>query len=50
MAETKTFDSWTSYDTWLVENYSNYSVIRLNEKDGTIVAEFINKGDPLPEE
>ena len=28
---TKIFENWTEYDTWLVENYANYSIINLNK-------------------
>ncbi|MCR5495763.1 MAG: hypothetical protein K6F15_09010 [Treponema sp.] len=43
------FDDWTSYDTWLIANYAEYSIISLNEVDGKIVAEYIDKGETIPE-
>ena len=46
---TKIYENWTEYDTWLVENYANYSIINLNEIDGKIHAEYINKDEPIPE-
>lgn len=37
---TETFSDWTSYDAWLVKNYEQYAVYKLDEIDGKIVAEF----------
>lgn len=42
---TETFDSWTAYDDWLIQNYDKYAITSLNEKDGKIVAEFMDKSD-----
>ncbi|MDY4902390.1 MAG: hypothetical protein SO116_05905 [Treponema sp.] len=38
-----TFDSWTDYDDWLIQNYSNFEIYRLNETDGKIEAEYCTK-------
>ena len=40
---TETFSDWTSYDAWLVKNYEQYSVYKLDEKDGKVVAEYRDK-------
>lgn len=41
----KSFDSWTDYDSWLVENYDVFAVTSLNEVDGTVVAEYVDKAE-----
>lgn len=41
--ETKEFPNWTSYDNWLIENNSKYSITSLNEVNGKIVAVFFDK-------
>ncbi|MCI5522620.1 MAG: hypothetical protein MR449_00630 [Spirochaetia bacterium] len=38
-----TFDNWTDYDDWLIQNYSNFEIYRLNETDGKIEAEYCTK-------
>lgn len=40
---TQTFPNWTAYDSWLIENYANYSIYKLTESDGKIIAEFEEK-------
>ena len=40
---TETFSDWTSYDAWLVKNYEQYAVYKLDEKDGKVVAEYRDK-------
>lgn len=42
---TQTFDDWTSYDDWLIENYSLYNIHKVNEVDGKIEIEYCNKGE-----
>lgn len=37
---TETFTDWTAYDAWLVKNYEQFSVYKLDETDGTITAEY----------
>ncbi len=50
MKHKEEFNNWTAYDGWLVQNYAEYSIISVNEVDGKIVAEYLDKGDPLPED
>ena len=33
------------YDDWLIQNYDKYAVIKLNEIDGKVVAEYCTKED-----
>ena len=40
---TQSFDNWTTYDDWLIQNYDKYAVTNLNEQDGKIVAEYMEK-------
>lgn len=42
---TMTFDDWTSYDDWLIENYVHYNIYSVNEVDGKVVIEYCNKGE-----
>lgn len=42
---TQTFSGWNEYDNWLVQNYANYAVTSLNEEQGKIVAEIIEKAE-----
>ncbi len=42
---TSTFDSWTAYDDWLIENYPNYNIYKVNEVDGKIEIEYCKKGE-----
>lgn len=42
---TATFDDWTSYDDWLIENYPKYNIYKVNEVDGKIEIEYCDKGD-----
>lgn len=41
--QTKEFPDWTTYDNWLIENNSKYSITDLNQVDGKIVAVFFEK-------
>ena len=45
---TQSFGSWTEYDNWLIQNYDKYAVISLNEDQGKISAEFIEKSEWEP--
>lgn len=48
---TKSFESWTAYDDWLIVNYAYYNITSLNEIEGKIVAEYNQKeGVEIPEE
>lgn len=40
---TQEFPDWTSYDNWLIENNSKYSITSLNEVNGKIVAVYFDK-------
>ena len=42
---TQTFNSWTEYDDWLKQNCEAYAITKLNEIDGKIVAEFMEKSE-----
>ncbi|MCR5171908.1 MAG: hypothetical protein K6B73_03465 [Treponema sp.] len=39
------FNSWTDYDDWLIQNYNDFAVTSVNEADGKIVVEYMNKAD-----
>ncbi len=40
---TQTFANWTEYDNWLVKNYEQYALTSVNEENGAVVAEFMEK-------
>lgn len=40
---TESFDTWTAYDNWLVKNYEQYAMTSLNEIDGKVVVEYMEK-------
>ena len=42
---TESFNNWTEYDNWLIQNYDKYAIIKLDEIDGKVVAEFIDKAE-----
>ena len=39
------FNSWTDYDDWLIQNYNDFAITSVNEVDGKIVVEYMNKAD-----
>lgn len=39
------FESWTDYDNWLVQNYENFSIYKVEEASGKIHIEYCNKAD-----
>ena len=39
------FNSWTDYDDWLIQNYNDFAITSVNEVDGRIVVEYMNKAD-----
>lgn len=41
----QTFDSWTDYDNWLIQNYDKYAVVSLDEESGKVSAEYIEKSE-----
>jgi hypothetical protein len=45
MLQTQDFDSWTSYDEWLIQNYNDYGITSVEEKDGKIHAEYMDKAE-----
>ena len=42
---TESFDTWTAYDNWLIQNYEKYAMTSLNEIDGKVVVEYVEKAD-----
>lgn len=40
---TETFNFWTDYDNWLIQNYDKYAITSLNEAQGKIIAEYQDK-------
>ncbi len=42
---TQSFSSWTEYDNWLVQNYEQYAIVCVNEENGKVNAEYIEKGE-----
>lgn len=42
---TQIFKSWTEYNTWLIGNYDKYAVTSLNEENGEVTAEYIDKSE-----
>ena len=40
---TQSFSSWTEYDNWLVKNYEQYAIVSVNEEDGKVNAEYVEK-------
>ena len=42
---TESFNTWTEYDNWLIQNYEKYAMISLDEKDGKVVVDFIEKAE-----
>lgn len=42
---TRTFNGWTEYDNWLIQNYDKFAITSLNEEQGKITAEYIDKSE-----
>ncbi|WP_294429547.1 hypothetical protein [uncultured Treponema sp.] len=42
---TETFNTWTEYDEWLIQNYEAYAMTSLNEIDGKVVVEYMDKAE-----
>ncbi len=42
---TQSFSSWTEYDNWLVKNYEQYAIVSVNEEDGKVNAEYVEKAE-----
>ena len=42
---TESFNNWTEYDAWLIQNYEQFAMTSLNEIDGKVVVEYMTKED-----
>lgn len=42
-AKKMSFANWTEYDDWLVKNYSENSIFKVNEINGKIEVEYCAK-------
>jgi hypothetical protein len=42
---TQTFDNWTDYDNWLVQNYEQFAIYQLDQVDGKIQAQYCPKAE-----
>lgn len=42
---TRTFNGWTEYDNWLIQNYDKFAITSLNEEQGKITAEYMDKSE-----
>lgn len=42
---TENFESWTAYDDWLIKNYAQFSIYKLDDDNGKISIEFCKKED-----
>ena len=40
---TMSFNSWTEYDDWLIANYQDFAVYKVNENNGKIEIEYCTK-------
>ena len=40
-----TFDSWTDYDDWLIQNYNENAIFSVNEVDGKIQITYCSKAE-----
>ncbi len=40
-----TFDNWTDYDNWLVQNYDQFDVYDVSENQGKIQIKYCTKED-----
>ena len=41
----QSFENWTDYDNWLVQNYDNFSIYKVQEIDGKITIEYCPKSE-----
>ena len=41
----QTFESWTEYDNWLVQNYDQYAVYKVEEQGDKIQIKYCAKAD-----
>ena len=41
----QTFESWTDYDNWLVQNYDQFAVYKVEEQGGKVQIQYCPKAD-----
>ena len=41
----QTFESWTDYDNWLVQNYDQFAVYKVEEQGSKIQIQYCPKAD-----
>ena len=41
----ETFESWTDYDNWLVQNYDQFSIYKIDQDQGKIHIQYCSKAD-----
>ncbi len=44
-AKKMSFANWTEYDDWLVKNYAENSIFKVNEVNGKIEVEYCDKSE-----
>ena len=49
MELTQSFDDWTSYDEWLIQNYNDYGITSVEEENGKINIKYMEKAQWLEE-
>lgn len=48
-AKKLTFNNWTEYDDWLVQNYADNAIYSVNEVNGKIEIEYCSKAEFMEE-
>ena len=41
----QTFENWTEYDNWLIQNYDQFSIYKIAEEAGKVHIEYCAKAD-----
>ena len=41
----QTFETWTDYDNWLVQNYDQFAIYKVEEQGGKIQIQYCPKED-----
>ena len=41
----QTFESWTDYDNWLVQNYDQFAIYKIEEQGGKVQILYCPKAD-----
>ena len=41
----QTFETWTDYDNWLVQNYDQFAIYKVEEQGGKIHITYCPKAD-----